>query len=314
MRYARLGRTGLKVSVFCLGGVPFGLNVDEETAFGILDRCLDLGVNFIDTANIYGRGRSEEVIGKWMASRGRREEIVLASKVRLPMGQRPNQVGASRYAIFQQIEASLRRLQTDHLDIYWIHAWDPETPIEETLSALDDLVRMGKVRYIGASNFAAWQLTKSLWASDVHGWERFECLQPRYGLTHREIEAEIMPLCADQQIGIVPYNALAGGLFSGKYIEGEEPPPDTRLSLSKGYRNHFTTPRSFRILEGLKAKAAERGVTPAQLAITWVESHPLVTSAIVGVTSVAQLEEDVGAVSIQLTAEEREELTALTEG
>jgi aryl-alcohol dehydrogenase-like predicted oxidoreductase len=230
------------------------------------------------------------------------------------MGERPNQVGASRYAIFQQVHGSLRRLRTDHLDIYWIHRWDPETPIAETISALDDLVRMGKVRYIGASNFFAWQLAKSLWASDVHGWERFECLQPRYGLSHRDIEVEVLPLCADQQVGVVPYNALAGGLFSGKYVEGKAPPSDTRLAISGDYRERFLTRRNFRILEGLRAKAAELGVTPAQLSIAWVESHPLVTSAIVGVSSVAQLEENVGAIDIRLTPEEREELAALGEG
>ncbi|MDP2952711.1 MAG: aldo/keto reductase, partial [Chloroflexota bacterium] len=219
MRYKRLGRTGLKVSAFCLGGVPLGLTADEKASFAILDRCLELGVSFIDTANIYGYGRSEEIIGRWLASRGRRDEIVLASKVRSRMGERPNQVGASRYAIFQQLEGSLRRLQTDHLDLYWIHAWDPETPIEEILSTLNDLVRTGKVRYIGASNFAAWQLAKSLWASDKHGWESFVVLQPPYSLTDRAIEAEIIPFCADQGIGIVSYNPLAKGVFAGRYAE-----------------------------------------------------------------------------------------------
>lgn len=311
MRYKRLGRTGLKVSAFCLGCVPLGLTADEQASFAILDRCLDLGVNFLDTANIYGFGRSEEIIGRWLASRGHRDEIVLATKVGSRMGEGPNQAGASRYAIFQEIEASLRRLRTDHLDLYWIHRWDPDTPIEESLSALDDLVRMGKVRYLGASNFAAWELAKSLWASDRHGWERFVALQPPYSLTDRRIEAEIIPFCADQGLGVVSYNPLAKGVFTGRYTEGREPPAGSRLALSEAQRAQFMVERNFRTLEKLKAKAAERGATPAQLAIAWVESHPHVTAPIVGVSSIAQLEENVGALEIRLAPQEREELASI---
>jgi aryl-alcohol dehydrogenase-like predicted oxidoreductase len=230
MEYKRLGATGLKVSELCLGCMTFGREADEATASKILDKFIDAGGNFLDTANVYAAGASEEILGRIL--RERRSSLVVATKVRFnanifigkPVG--PNEIGLSRGHIMAEVERSLKRLQTDYIDLYQVHSWDFETPIEETMRALDDLVRQGKVRYLGCSNFTAWQLMKSLWVSDKHGLARFDCLQPQYSLISREVEREILPLCRSEGVGVIPWSPLGGGFLTGKYRAGQKPRED----------------------------------------------------------------------------------------
>jgi len=233
MKYRRVGKSGIKVSSLCLGTVPFGHYVGEEEAGAIVDRCLDAGINFFDTANVYARGASEEVLGKTL--QGRRHDVVIATKVQMRVGGGPNDFGLSRAHIMGQIEVSLSRLQTDYVDLYYAHWPDYQTPLEETLRALDDLVCQGKVRYIGCSNFPAWLLCKALWISDVRNLSSFICVQPRYNLIDRGIETEILPFCAEEGIGVIPYSPLAGGFLTGKYRRDEEPTSGTRFERRKEY-------------------------------------------------------------------------------
>src|SRR5262245_37266550 len=248
MKIKRMGRTGLKVSEICLGTMTFGRQCDEPTSFAIMDTAVEQGVNFFDTADVYPVGgnidtvgRTEEIVGEWL--KGRREQIVLATKCWGAMGRSPNDRGPSRKHICAAIEDSLRRLQTDYLDLYQVHAPDPETPLDETLRALDDLVRQGKVRYLGCSNFQAWLLATALWTSDKSGLTRFDCVQPRYNLLFREIENELLPLCRHHGIGVIPYNPLAGGFLTGKYKPSAEPTADVRFGLAgrtqKIYRERY---------------------------------------------------------------------------
>lgn len=311
MEYTRLGRTGLKVSRLCLGCMTFGREIDEAASLPIIQRALDEGVNFFDTANVYGNGASEEIVGR--ALKGVRQSIVLATKVYGQAGPGVNDRGLSRYHIMRAVEDSLRRLQTDHIDLYQVHRWDADTPIEETMRALDDLVSQGKVRYLGCSNFFGWQLLKALWASDRGGWARFDCVQPAYSLIRREIEHELLPACEDQGIGVIPYSPLAGGFLSGKYARGAEVPKGTRFDVAKFYQDVYMKDKSWRILEGLAAHAEKRGTPKEQLAIAWVAAHPAVTAPIIGARSVEQLEQGMAAVSLarSLSAEEREALTKM---
>jgi len=313
MEYRRLGRTGLKVSPICLGCMTFGREIDQETSFAIMDHAFANGINFFDTANVYSLGISEEITGKWIKERGRRDQIVLATKVRGKMGDGPNDQGLSRHHIMQQIEASLRRLQTDYVDLYQVHSWDPETPLDETLSTLNDLVRQGKVRYLGASNFAAWQLCKALWISDVHGWARFDCLQPPYSLVRRGIEQEILPFCADQGIGVIPYSPLAGGFLTGKHKPGQPPPPGTRFTITPFYEGIYYTEKNFRIVEALQKAAAARGVPMVELALVWVMSHPTVTAPIIGARNIEQVDQALRALAMNLSPEARAELTKMAD-
>ncbi|MBI5878018.1 MAG: aldo/keto reductase [Chloroflexi bacterium] len=311
MEYTRLGRTGLKVSRLCLGCMTFGREIDEPASIPIIQRALDEGVNFFDTANVYGNGASEEITGR--ALKGVRQSIVLASKVYGQIGKGVNDRGLSRYHIMQAVEDSLRRLQTDHIDLYQVHRWDVETPIEETLRALDDLVKQGKVRYLGCSNFAGWQLMKAHWSSDRLGLARFDCVQPAYSLIRREIEHELLPACEDQGVGVIPYSPLAGGFLSGKYARGAEIPKGTRFDVAKFYQDVYMKDKSWRILDGLSAHAEKRGTPKEQLAIAWVASHPAVTAPIIGARTIEQLEQGLSAVALgrQLSAEEREALTKM---
>src|SRR5215212_2652723 len=238
MKIRRLGGTGLKVSEVCLGTMTFGHQCDEATSFAILDRAAAGGVFFLDTADVYPvppspetAGRTEEIVGKWL--QGRRDRFVLATKCRMRVGPGPNDEGLSRRHILKAVEHSLRRLRTEYIDLYQPHSPDPDTPPEETLRALDDLVRQGKVRYVGCSNYPAWQVALALGVSARHGLARFDCVQPRYNLLHRDIEAELLPLCRDQGLGVIAYNPLAGGFLSGKYDTLEEVPAGTRFSLGK---------------------------------------------------------------------------------
>ncbi|MBI4328703.1 MAG: aldo/keto reductase [Chloroflexi bacterium] len=306
MKYVNLGRTGVKVSDFCLGCMTFGWGADgggcdEETARLIIDRALEAGVNFLDTANVYGNGLSEEIVGR--ALKGRRQSVVLATKFHGAMSQDPNDRGGSRKNIMRAVEESLRRLQTDYIDLYQAHGMDPSTPLEETLSALADLVRQGKVRYIGCSNYAAWFLTKALWTSDRHGYPRMESVQPVYNILARNIEGELLPLCADQKIGVIVYNPLAGGFLSGKYRASEPPPPNTRMSERELYKQRYWHSQNFQAVERLGEIAGRHGTSLPRLSLGWVRANPRVTSVIVGARTLAQLEENLGAWETDLSPE-----------
>jgi len=319
MEYRTLGRTGLKVSALCLGTMTFGWTADEPTAHRILSAAVDAGINFIDTADIYPywapgawAGCTEEIIGRWLKGQ-RREALVIATKVRGPMGPGPNDQGLSRKHIMEAVEGSLRRLGTDFIDLYQVHWPDEETPLEETLRALDDLVRQGKVRYIGASNFPAWLLCKALWISDQHGWARFDSLQPHYNLLHRaEFERELMALCRDQGLGVIPYSPLAGGFLTGKYRRDAPPPSGSRGAVSEWLSRYLRSERAWQVLEEVRRIARELGKTPAQVALAWVLSNPVVTSPIIGASTVEQLQELLGAVGWSLPEEAKQRLDALT--
>ncbi|MEP7198844.1 MAG: aldo/keto reductase [Chloroflexota bacterium] len=313
MEYTNLGRTGLKVSRLCLGCMTFGREIDEAASLPILHRALDAGVNFFDTANVYGNGASETIVGR--ALKDVRQSIVLASKVYGQMGQGVNERGLSRYHIMQAVEDSLRRLQTDHLDLYQVHRWDADTPIDETLRALDDLVTHGKVRYLGCSNFTGWQLIKALWTSNAHGCARFDCVQPPYSLVRRDIEHELLSACQDQHVGVIPYSPLAGGFLSGKYERGGEIPKGTRFDVAKMYQDTYMKEKSWRVVEALTAYADQRGVPKEQLAIAWVAAHPAVTAPIIGARTLDQLEQGLAAVALgrAMSADERTALTKMAD-
>lgn len=318
MEYRRLGRTGLKVSTICLGTMQFGWSADEATSHDILNRAVELGCNFIDTADIYSRwaegnagGVSEQIIGRWLASGSvRRERIVLATKVRGEMGSGPNDQGLSRGHMMTAVENSLRRLQTDYLDLYQVHWPDEETPLEETLATLTDLVRAGKVRYIGCSNFPAWLLAKSLWVSDVRQLARFDSLQPHYSLVHRaEFERELQPLCLDQGIGVIPYSPLAAGFLTGKYRRDTPLPVSAR---AEGVRQRYMNEPGFTAVDKLEAIGRIHNATIAQTAIAWVLANTAVSSAIIGANSLAQLEETVRGATVPLSAQDKAALDETT--
>ncbi|GGJ11835.1 aldo/keto reductase [Alicyclobacillus cellulosilyticus] len=300
MQYRFLGKTGLLVSELCLGAMTFGREADEATSLQILDRFADAGGNFIDTANVYSRGVSEEIVGRWLKGKNR-EDFVIATKVRFAMGEKPNDVGLSRKHIMAAVEASLRRLGTDYIDLYQVHAWDPKTPLEETLSTLNDLVRRGWVRYIGASNFRAWQLQKAIDLSRQHGWEAFVSLQPQYNLLCRATEYELLPLCEAEGLGVIPWSPLRGGWLSGKFRRGmTAPPEDSRIAQAERqgwseawtrYNNEFT----WNVLDALHEVAREVEKTPAQVAINWLLQRPAVTAPIIGARNLEQLEDNLGA-------------------
>ena len=307
--HRRLGRTGLKVSPFCLGTMQFGWTADRERSFAILDEAVESGCNFIDTADIYsGRaGRSEEIIGAWLKQTDRRrEDLILATKVRGSMGAQPTRAGLSRHHIFDAIGESLNRLQTDYVDLYQVHWPDEETPLEETLSALTDLVHQGRVRYIGCSNFPAWLLAKALWISDVRQLCRFETLQPHYNLVHRaEFERELDPLCRDQQVGVLPYSPLAGGFLTGKYRANTPLPSSARAErIERRYGNEF----GYGVIAALEAVASEQEAALSQIAIAWLLTHPAVSATIIGANSVEQLRETVAGVNIRLSDDQKKKL------
>lgn len=284
----------------------FGRGEDEATAFAIMDRALELGINYFDTADSYGGGRSEEMIGRWLHARGARDRVVLSTKVFNRMGPGPNDAGLSRRHIMRAVEDSLRRLQTDWLDLYVTHEVDPATPIDETLRALDDLVRQGKVRYLGASNIEAWRLMRALWASDRHALHRYEGVQNEYNLLNRRIEAEMLPLAADQQLAVVPFSPLAGGFLTGKYSLGAAHPPGSRMTLRPEPYRDLLTEATFRAIAALSVEAAEWGVSAGALALAWVHSHPLVTAGLIGPRSLAQFTLAEESLHVSLTPEDRD--------
>jgi aryl-alcohol dehydrogenase-like predicted oxidoreductase len=320
MVYRSLGRSGLKVPTLCLGAMTFGeadansfmheVGCDERTSFAIMDRALEHGVNFLDTADVYGQdGLSERVVGRWMAERKVRDRVVLATKFRFRMSEGANGTGASRYRIMRACEDSLRRLGTDRIDLYQIHMQDRETPEEETLRALDDLVRQGKVLYLGASNYAAYRLADSLNLSKSEGLERFVSMQMQYSLVCRDIEREHVPLAETHGVGILPWSPLAGGFLSGKYTRHQGAPAGTRLDKWKERYASFDNERNWRILDAVRAVAKERGVSETSVSLAWLIAQPSVTSVIFGARSVAQLDENLKAASLVLTDTERNVLT-----
>lgn len=312
MNYRPLGRSGLRVSPLCLGAMTFGeadaasmmheVGASEAESHRILDAALAAGINFVDTADVYGQdGLSERVIGNWFEQTGRRDEVVLATKFRFKMHDRPMGSGGSRRRIVEACEASLRRLKTDHIDLYQIHMQDVDTPEEETLRALDDLVRQGKVLYLGASNYAAYRLVHSLWISQSSQLERFVGLQMQYSLMVRDLEREHVPLAQQWGLGILPWSPLAGGFLTGKYRRGDAAPDGTRLGRWKRWLQGFDNDRGWAVVDALREVAEELGATPAQTALAWLLTRPGVTSPIFGVRSVEQLEQILPAVELKLS-------------
>jgi aryl-alcohol dehydrogenase-like predicted oxidoreductase len=307
MELRSLGRTGMKVTDLCLGCMMFGGKTNAADAYAIIDRALDAGVNFLDTANVYSVGRSEEATGEALKRNGKRNSVVLATKVHGKMGEGPNDMGNSRRHIVEQCEASLRRLQTDWIDLYQIHRPEPGIPIDETLRALDDLVRSGKVRYLGASTFAAWQLVESLWVSKEYGLNRFVCEQPPYHILDRRIERELIPMAQTYGFGVIPWSPLAGGMLTGKYRRGEAFPEDSRWASYQAnpiMRRRFNE-QVFDAIEPLEALAAEKGVTVSQFALAWCMAQPGVTSPIIGPRTMEQLEDNLKAADVTITDEDR---------
>jgi len=295
MDYRQFGRTGTRVSELCLGTMTFGNEADETTSKQIVDRFVDAGGNFIDTANVYSQGVSEEITGRAIA--GKRDQIVLATKARFAMGADPNAVGSSRRNLRAACEASLRRLGTDWIDLYQVHMWDKHTPIDETLSTLDDLVHEGKVRYIGASNFAGWHLAKALGVSALHDWEPFTCLQPEYSLITRDAERELLPLCQSEGLAVIPWSPLGGGILTGKYSRDQDFPAgtrgaDTENPITFTYR---LDDRAWNVVDAVKDAATKTGKSAAQIALNWVLHRRGVTAPIIGARNLDQLEDNLGA-------------------
>jgi aryl-alcohol dehydrogenase-like predicted oxidoreductase len=319
MTYRNLGRSGLKVSTLCLGTMTFGeadessfmhgVGADTATSFAIMNRALDAGINFFDTADVYGQdGLTERVIGQWFTEHGRRDEVVLATKMRFRMAPGPLGTGASRRRIVQAVEASLKRLCTDRIDLYQIHMQDIDTPEEETLRALDDLVRAGKVLYLGASNYAAYRLTHSLMLSELLRLERFVALQAQYSLIVRELEREHVPLCEQFGVGIIPWSPLAGGFLSGKYRQDQPPPAGARLEKWGDRYRSFDKPRNWAVLDALDAVAQGAGASASQVALAWLLTRPAVDSVIFGARSLAQLDDNLKAATLELSPAQVQQL------
>lgn len=301
MDYRQLGRSALKVSSIGLGAVTFSREIDEATAFTIMDHAVERGINLFDTAEAYNKGGSETVVGNWLKASGKRDKVVLATKLIPPL---------TAERIPQAAEASLRRLQTDVIDLYQIHAFDKNTALDESLAALGKLVEQGKVRYLGCSNFAAWQLCKALWRADRHGWPRLESVQPNYNLAIRDIEAELLPLCADQEIGVISYSPLGAGFLSGKYSKSWTAPKGTRFDIIPDHWEIYENPTSMNRMEQLRAKAAATGRSMVQLALAWVLGQPGITSTLIGSRNTAQIDQAFEAASAGLSAELRAEFNS----
>jgi aryl-alcohol dehydrogenase-like predicted oxidoreductase len=298
MEYKHLGRSGIRVSQLCLGTMTFGNEADEAEAIRMMDAAAAAGVNFFDTADIYNGGRTEEIVGRWL--KDRRESIVLATKVHYPTGNGVNERGSSRLHILRGVEASLRRLRTDHIDILYLHHWDPQTPIEESLAAINDLVRAGKVTYPGVSNFSAWQTQKAIETARLHGFATPVVTQPQYSLIKRIAEVEILPMAMHEGLGVCPYSPIAAGLLTGKYLRNET----GRITVHPMYVERFKSPAYGEIAARFVQHAEERGDDPAALAVAWVASHPAVTSPIIGARNTQQLATALASVNIRLSAKE----------
>jgi aryl-alcohol dehydrogenase-like predicted oxidoreductase len=313
MKYRNLGSSGVKVSTLCLGAMTFGeadeksfmhkVGSDEATSHAVLDRAVAAGINFIDTADVYGQdGLSERVLGNWIAARGARDKIVLATKFRFTMGDGPNRSGASRYRIMKCVDDSLRRLRTDRIDLYQIHMQDITVPEEETLRALDDLVRAGKVLYLGCSNYAAYRLMRSLWLARTSHGTPFVTLQAQYSLLVRDLEREHVPLCRDEGLGILPWSPLAGGFLTGKFERGKPAQGGTRLGEKSERFARYDLDRNWKILDAVRAVARETGATPSAVSLAWLLARPQVTSVIFGARTIEQLETNLAAADLELSA------------
>ena len=308
MEHARLGRTGLKVSRLCLGTMTFGLQSDESTAFAILDRAAEGGIDFLDTSDAYPlggelstRGITEEILGRWL--RGKRDQFIVATKCFAPTGPAPFDGGNSRKHIMAAVDASLRRLQTDYIDLYQLHGYDRETPIDETLGALDDLVHSGKVRYTGCSNFLTYQLVRAIGRSETLGLARFDSVQPRYNLLFRQIEREMLPFCLEEGVGVIPYNPIAGGLLSGKHSRSAPPGEGTRFTLGTAggmYQNRYWHDPEFDTVDELRKLADEAGVNLVTLSVAWVMANKAVTAPIIGASRPEQLTASLAAAELVL--------------
>jgi len=309
MDYRYLGRTGIKISKYCFGTMAFGGEVDEETASRLFRLCRKRGINTFDCADVYNKGRAEEILGRLI--RDCREEVVITSKVYFPTSDDVNACGASRKHIRHACEASLKRLATDYIDIYFIHRFDDTTPLEETLRALDDLVRQGKILHIGASNFTAWQTAKALGLSAALALSRFECVQPMYNLVKRQAEVELLPMSLSENVGVLPYNPLAGGLLTGKYALSHMPETG-RLVENKIYQARYGEKWMYETAEKFTTFAQQRGYEPAALAIAWVAAHPAVTAPIIGARNQDQLESCLRAMDVVMSPELRDAISALT--
>jgi aryl-alcohol dehydrogenase-like predicted oxidoreductase len=315
MEYRLLGRTGVRVSCVGLGcggfgGIGsaaslFGQGESEAQAFALMDRALELGINYFDTADSYGGGRSEEMVGRWMAGRAARDQVVLATKVFNPMGSDPNSGGLSRRHIMRAVDESLRRLQTDRIDLYMAHGVDPLAELEETMRAFDDLVRAGKVLYLGFCNIEAWRVVKTLWLSDRSGTARLECVQNEYNLLRRSAETEMLPLLASENMSFVAYSPLAGGWLTGKYREGQPPPAGSRMELRPEPYADFENAETYRAIDRFRGLAVEYGTSMGSLALAWAASHPAVTSIVVGPRNLDQFETVAGALALTLDADDR---------
>jgi len=320
MSTTQLGGTGLRVSRLCLGTMTFGLQTNEEVSRSILDVAAHQGVNFLDTADVYPlggglatAGRTEDIVGRWL--KGKREQFVVATKCVGKVGPAEWDQGSSRKHIFDAIDASLRRLQTDYVDLYQLHSDDPSTPLEETVRALDDIVRAGKVRYVGVSNFLAYRLALALGKADAQRLTRFVSVQPRYSLLFREIERELLPLAREERIGVIPYNPLAGGLLTGKY-DGKAPPPEgTRFTLgtaAERYQERYWHQREFATVEALKRTVAEAGLSLTTASVAWVLANPAITSVILGASRPEQLKDTLAAAELKLAPDLKTKLDDLT--
>ena len=309
MEYRFLGKTGIKVSKLCLGTMTFGGDADEKESEAMFNYCREQGINFFDTADVYTQGRSEEILGRLI--KDCREEVIVATKVYFPTSEDVNARGSSRRHIFLSVEGSLRRLKTDFIDLLYLHRFDDFTALEETLRALDDLVRQGKVMYIGASNFAAWQVEKSLGLQGLHNWVSFVCLQPMYNLVKRQAEVEILPMAQAENLAVCPYSPLGGGLLTGKYTTSTKPQKG-RLVENKMYRTRYGAKWMYEVAEKFVALAQELGYHPISLAIAWVASHPAVTAPIIGGRNLAQLRPSVEAAKIEINEELRQKISSLS--
>jgi 1-deoxyxylulose-5-phosphate synthase len=320
MNHVRLGRTGLQVSQLCLGTMTFGLQCDEATSVAILDRASEGGIDFIDTADVYPLGgglptvgRTEEIVGRWL--HGKRDRFVVATKCFGRTGPAPWEQGNSRKHILDAVEGSLRRLGTDYIDLYQLHGPDPATPIDETLGALDDLVRVGKVRYVGCSNFLSYQVARALGRSEARSVARFDSVQPRYNLLFRQIERELLPLCAEEGVGVIPYNPIAGGLLSGKHNPSAPPTEGTRFTLGNAagnYQDRYWHEREFATVEELRKVAEREGVSLVTLSVAWMLANPVITAPIVGASKPGQLDDTLAATEFVMSGALKAELDELT--
>ena len=309
MQYVPLGQTGLQVSELCFGTMSFGGDADEKTSVEMFNRCRDVGINFFDCANVYNYGQAEEILGRLIADC--REEVVITTKCFMPKGDDINSRGGSRRHIMYALEASLKRLGTDRVDVFFLHKFDERTPIEESLRSLDDMVRQGKILYPAASNYAAWQVAKALGISAREGLAPFCCLQPMYSLVKRQAEVELLPLAEAEGLGVTPYSPIAGGLLSGKYVGGKKPDVG-RFLVNTMYQNRYGEDHYSAIAEAYTEFAHERGLHPVSLAVAWVGSHSGVTAPIIGARNVDQLEDSLRSMEIDMSPELRQEVAALS--